>query len=95
MSGSVFGDSNMNKTEICHVSLADAYIHDTNLGFQGEKVPLTMERCELTNSTIVDSNLENLSICNCNIEGMKIDGIIISDLINIYKSTLKANDDNM
>ncbi|MBU3197111.1 GNAT family N-acetyltransferase [Clostridium algidicarnis] len=95
MSGSVFGDSNMNKTEICHVSLADAYIHDTNLGFQGEKVPLTMERCELTNSTIVDSNLENLSICNCNIEGMKIDGILISDLINIYKSTLKANDDNM
>ncbi|MGH4123805.1 MAG: hypothetical protein ACREV6_12840 [Clostridium sp.] len=27
--------------------MADAYIHDTNLGFQAEKVPLTIERCEL------------------------------------------------
>lgn len=95
MSGSILGDSNMNKIEICHVSLADAYIHDTNLGFQAEKVPLTIERCELINSRIIDSNLQNLSIKNCNIEGMTIDGVLVSDLIKIYKTTLKTEDNNI
>ncbi|GCD10397.1 GNAT family N-acetyltransferase [Clostridium tagluense] len=95
MSSSILGDSNMNKIEICHVSLADAYIHDTNLGFQTEKVPLTIERCELINSRIIDSNLQNLSINNCNIEGMSINGLLVSDLINIYKATCKSKDTNI
>ena len=95
MSSAVLGDSNMNKIEICHVSLADAYIHDTNLGFEEQKAPLTIERCELSNSRIVDSNLQDLSIYNCNIEGMKIDGILVSDLINTYKSTLKTEINKM
>ena len=95
MSSSVLGDSNMNKIEICHVSLADAYIHDTNLEFQEKKVPLTIERCELINSRIIDSNLQNISICNCNIEGMTIDGILISDIINLYNDTLKTKDGNI
>ena len=95
MSSSVLGDSNMSNIEICHASLADAYIHDTNLDFQKEKVPLTIERCELINSKIVSSNLQNLSIYNCNIEGMTIDGILVSDLINLYNATLKTNNSNI
>lgn len=43
MSCSVLGDANMDKIEICHVSLGEAHIHDTNLGFQGKKVPLKIE----------------------------------------------------
>ena len=95
MSGSVFGDSNMSKVEICHVSLADAYIHDTNLGHEEETAPLIMERCQLSNSKILDSNLQNLSINNCNIDGMKIDGILVSDLIDTYRSSLEIKDINM
>lgn len=86
MSSSIIGDSNMNKIEISHVSLAEAYIHDTNLGFQVEKVPLTIERCDLKDSRISDSNLQNLSINNCNIEGMTINGLLVSDLINVYNA---------
>lgn len=89
MTNSVFGDSNMSKIEICHVSLADAYLHDINLGFQENKMPLTIERCELINSRIIDSNLQNLSICNCDIEGMTIDGVLVSDLIKAYRDALK------
>ena len=77
----------MSSIEICHASLANAYIHDTNLDFEEKKLPLTIERCELTNSKIVSSNLQNLSISSCNIEGMTIDGILVSDLINLYKAT--------
>lgn len=89
MTNSVLGDSNMSKIEISHVSLADAYLHDTNLGFKENKMPLTIERCELGNSRIINSDLQNLSIIDCNIEGMTIDGIVVSDLIKAYRDTLK------
>jgi GNAT superfamily N-acetyltransferase len=85
ISKSVLGDSNMSNVEICHVSLAGAHFHDTNLGRGEKKTPLVIERCELINSRIMNSNLQNLSIDNCNIEGMKIDGILVSDLLASYK----------
>ncbi|TDQ36620.1 GNAT family N-acetyltransferase [Aureibacillus halotolerans] len=85
MSHSVFGDSNMNATEICHVSMAGAYLHDIKLGTGKDKIPLVMERCELMGSSILDSNLQNLSIVNCNLEGMTIDGIHVSELLEVYK----------
>ena len=89
MSKSVIGDANLNKIEICHVSLADAYIHDTNLGFQQTKIPLTIKRCELMESKIIDSNLQGVSINNCNLEGMTIDGILVTDLLKAYGRTNK------
>lgn len=53
------------------------------------------KRCELINSKIIDSNLQNLSISKRNIEGMTIDGILVSDIINLYKATLKTKDSNI
>ena len=94
MSNSVIADSKMSETEICHVSLSGAYIHDINLGFEENKKPLTIERCELSNSRIVDSDLQNLSIINCNTEGMTIEGILVRDLIKVYKTVLKDNLDS-
>lgn len=87
MSKTVLGDSNLSQIEICHVSLSDAYIHDNNLGLQENLKPLTIERCELTNSKIIDSNLHNVSIGNCNIEGMTIDGVLVSELLEVYRSS--------
>ena len=85
LSHSVFGDSNMSQTEICHVNLAGAYIHDTSLGTDQPSLPVAMERCDLANSTIADSNLRNVAIVNSNIEGMTIDGISVSELLATYK----------
>lgn len=84
LSYSIFGDSNMSNVEICHVSLANVYIHDINLGTV-EKQPLIMERCELVNSKISDSNLENLSVNGCNIQGMTIDGMLVTELLENYR----------
>ena len=86
MSSSIFGDSNMAKVEICHVSISNAYIHDINLDIDKIDSSITMERCELSNSKIIDSNLENLSLENCNIKGMSINGINVEELIEIYKN---------
>lgn len=90
MSNSIFGDSNMSKVEICHVSLSEAYIHDINLDIDKEKSHIIMERCELTNSKIVDSNLQDLKIENCNIDGMTIDGVNVVDMLEFYKENYKA-----
>lgn len=94
LSDTVFGDSKMTHVEICHVSLAGAFIHDTNLGWQGKKEPLRLERCELMESSISDSNLKNVSISNCNIEGMTIDGILVTELIQVYRDITNGKRDS-
>lgn len=86
MSGSVLADSNLNNIEICHVSLAGAHIHDTNLGwYETKKVPLVMDNCELIDSRIINSNLKNLAIENCNMDGMTINGFLVTELLDFYQ----------
>ena len=85
-SNSVIGDSNLSGVEICHVSLAGAYLHDIHLKKGDQQQPLVIERCEMKNSTIANSDLRNLSITECHTEGMSIDGILVSDLLKAYHS---------
>ena len=85
LSNSIFGDSNMSKVEICHSSLSEAYIHDINLDVDKDKSHIVMERCELTNSKIIDSNLQNVKLENCNIDGMTINGVKVTDMLECYK----------
>lgn len=91
MDGSIFADSRMNEVEICHISLLRAHIHDINLDVKEEDTNINMERCRLTNSKIVDSDLRDLKIESCNIDGMTIDGIKVSDLIDYYKKNYINN----
>ena len=88
MTGSIFGDSNMSKVEICHVSLSEAYLHDINLNVDKEKCSIVMERCELANSKIIESNLENMSIEDCNLNGMTINGINVLDALEYYQKSM-------
>lgn len=89
LSNSVFADGRMNKVEICFVSLTEAYIHDINLDTAKDKRNVFLERCELSNSKISDSNLQNVCIENCNIEGMVINGVKVEDLLRVYHNTIK------
>ncbi|MHC1748937.1 MAG: GNAT family N-acetyltransferase [Cellulosilyticaceae bacterium] len=84
MRNSIFADSKMDKVEICHVSLSGAYLHDINLDIDDADCNLVIERCKLNNSTIVESNLQNLCIENCNVEGMTINGIKVVDMLKCY-----------
>ncbi|WP_025025953.1 GNAT family N-acetyltransferase [Caldalkalibacillus mannanilyticus] len=93
LSHSTIGDSNMRNVEICHVSLAGAHIHDVNLDLEDEeKVPVVMERCDLRNSRIIDSNLKNVEIEGCDITGMKISGILVSELLKVYEQQKEQAD---
>ena len=84
MNNSIFADSKMNRVEICHVSLVEAYIHDINLDGD-ENANIIMERCKLTNSRIVDSNLQGVNIENCNIDVMTINGIKVLGMVKFYE----------
>jgi GNAT superfamily N-acetyltransferase len=93
LSNSIFGDSNMSKVEICHSSLSEAYIHDINLDVNKDKSHIVIERCELTNSKIIDSNLQNVKLENCNIDGMTINGVKVTDMLECYKKYIKQSTD--
>ncbi|GGH26846.1 GNAT family N-acetyltransferase [Paenibacillus segetis] len=82
----IFGDSDMSNVEICHVIMGGTYIHDVKLSLDEDNQPIRMERIEMMNSSIQDSNMQNFSIINCNIKGMRIDGILVSDLLEAYKN---------
>jgi GNAT superfamily N-acetyltransferase len=85
MDNSIFADSKMNKVEICHVSMSEAYLHDINLDVDKDKCNILVERCELANSKIVDSNLQDVKIENCNMDGMTINGVKVLEMLKYYK----------
>ena len=89
ISNSIFADSNMSKVEMCHISLSKAHLHDINLDIDKEACNVFIERCELSNSKISESNLQNLCIENCNIDGMTINGIKVTDLLMYYNKNCK------
>ncbi|MEB8870842.1 GNAT family N-acetyltransferase, partial [Bacillus cereus] len=45
---------------------------------------IVFDKCDLEGSTISNSNLKNIEIENCNIVGMKLNGIPIENLLNLY-----------
>ncbi|TWI98815.1 hypothetical protein JN11_03003 [Mucilaginibacter frigoritolerans] len=46
--------------------------------------PLKFEDCELGESTITNCNLTGVSIDKCELKGMKINGILVEDLLKAY-----------
>jgi len=85
LSSTVFGDSNMRNTEICHVSMTDAYLHDINQDVTDDESNIIFEKCKICNSLIKDSDLKNVKIQNCNLDGMTIDGVNVLEMLEFYK----------
>ncbi|CKI50475.1 Uncharacterised protein [Streptococcus pneumoniae] len=64
------------------MTLGGVQFKNTSLG--DEKEPIVFDKCDLEGSTISNSNLKNIEIENCNIVGMKLNGIPIENLLNLY-----------
>lgn len=84
LTGAVIGDVKMDKIEICHASLGGAYIHDTNLGWFDEKTAVNFERCDFKNSKFKNCDFSGVEIEECNTKGMRINGILLEDIIKGY-----------
>ena len=85
-------DANLSDLEIEGAQLGGAYIHNIGMPPEGHPMynpaakqrPLKFENCDLNNSTITDCNLSGVVIEDCNLSGMKINGILVEDLLKQY-----------
>ena len=56
-----------------------------------EQRPVTFLEGMLTGSTFSHFDLRNVEIIHCDIEGMKVDGVLLSDMVDLWKQ-VKSGD---
>jgi len=86
-------DANLSDLEIEGAQIGGALIHNIGMPPKGHPMydpaarqrPVRFENCDLRDSTITNCNLENLVIDDCNLSGVKINGILLADLLKSYK----------
>ena len=101
LSGATFENVNMSKTRMHDINLSDLDLSAVNLGGahfkhigpapdkegkQAKQKAITFEEAMLCDSTFKKVDMTNVKIVECNIEGMTIDGILVTDLIAAYKT---------
>ncbi|MDB4920125.1 pentapeptide repeat-containing protein [Mucilaginibacter sp.] len=82
-------DANLSDLEIEGAQLGGAYIHNIGMPPEGHPAydpaakqrPLKFENCDLNGSNIINCDLSNVNITECNLTGMKINGILVEDLL--------------
>lgn len=82
-------DANLSDLEIKYAQLGGAYIHDIGMPPKGHPAydpaakqrPLKFENCDLNGSTISNCDLSNVNIRDCNLAGMRINGILVEELL--------------
>ena len=79
---SSYADLNLSGSKFNLVTLGGVQFKNTSLG--DEKEPIVFDKCDLECSTISNSNLKNIEIENCDIVGMKLNGILIENLLDLY-----------
>jgi uncharacterized protein YjbI with pentapeptide repeats len=85
-------DANLSDLEIEGAQIGGAYIHNIGMPPNGHPFydpnarqrPVRFENCDLHGSTIINCNLENVVIDDCNLKGMKINGILLEELLKAY-----------
>ena len=104
LAGSEFENVNMSKTTLHDINLSDVSISAANLGGahfkhlgpapdasgkQERQKAVTFEEAQLCDSTFTRVDLSNVKIIDCNVKGMTIDGVLVTDLIAAYKHVRK------
>ncbi len=88
-------NANLSDLEIEGAQLGGAYIHHIGMPPEGHPMhnpdikqrPLRFENCDLNGSTITNCNLSRITISDCNTSGMKINGILVDDLLKAYQKS--------
>jgi uncharacterized protein YjbI with pentapeptide repeats len=101
LAGSEFENVNMSKARLHDINLSDISISAANLGGahfkhlgpapgpnrkQERQKPVTFEEAMLCDSTFQKVDLSNVKLIDCNVQGMTIDGVLVTDLIAAYKN---------
>jgi uncharacterized protein YjbI with pentapeptide repeats len=100
LAGSEFENVNMSQARLHDINLSDISISAANLGGahfkhlgpapgpdgkQERQKGITFEEAQLCDSTFNKVDLSNVKITDCNVKGMTIDGVLVTDLIAAYK----------
>jgi uncharacterized protein YjbI with pentapeptide repeats len=80
LSGAQFINTNLREAEFRDVNLASAQFADVNLA--GAR----FEDVALTGAVIRNANCSHVSIEDACYEGMRVDGILVTELLSVYRS---------
>jgi uncharacterized protein YjbI with pentapeptide repeats len=96
MSGTVFEDVNLSGAKFFNINLRGANIGAVdfggasfscmNTGEDRPRQPVVFNSIELDDCTIQNSFFRNTKIVNCDLTGMTIDGVLITDMVKAYKT---------
>jgi uncharacterized protein YjbI with pentapeptide repeats len=92
LAGTKISDANLTDLEIEDAQLGGAYIHNVGVPPPGHPMydpnkkqrPIKFENCNFTGSTISNCDLSYVEIKDCNVKGLRINGISIEDLIKLH-----------
>jgi uncharacterized protein YjbI with pentapeptide repeats len=100
LAGAEFENVNLSQTRMHNINLSDISISAANLGGahfkhlgpapdqngkQERQKAITFEEAQLCDSTFKKVDLSNVKIIDCNVQGMTIDGVLVTDLLAAYK----------
>jgi uncharacterized protein YjbI with pentapeptide repeats len=104
LSESEFENVNMSKTRMHDIDLSDVSISAANLGGahfkhigpapakngkQERQRAVTFEEAMLCDSTFKKVDMSNVKLVDCNVQGMTIDGVLVTDLIAAHRNAKK------
>jgi len=99
-----FDDVNMSKTKFHNINLSDVTVTAAQMGGakfkhigpppdkngqQERQRPVTFEEMMLCDSHFHNVDLSNVRITDCNVTGMTIDGVLVTELIAAYEKFRK------
>jgi RNA polymerase sigma-70 factor (ECF subfamily) len=104
LAGSTFENVNLSKVRMHDINLSDLDLSAAQIGGarfkhigpppnkEGQPArqrPVTFEEAMLCDSTFTKVDLSNVKIVDCNLKGMTIDGVLVTDLIASYRAQTK------
>ena len=100
MSGSHFTGINLSKATFRDINFSDVTFGAAQIGGtlfrhigpppgkdgkQARQRPVTFEEAMLCDSTFRKVDMSNVHVIDCNIEGMRIDGVLVSEMLAAYR----------
>ncbi|MGD6779984.1 GNAT family N-acetyltransferase [Sutcliffiella horikoshii] len=81
----LIADLNLSGSRVKHVEMSGMAFSDTSV----EGAPVSFERCELMGTRFKNCKMDDVEINECDISGMKIDGVSVEELLEVYRMVKK------
>jgi uncharacterized protein YjbI with pentapeptide repeats len=100
LSGADFNDVNLSRARFHNINLSDIQVSAVQIGGatfkhvgpppdkdgrQARQRPVVFEEAMLGDSTFRQVDMSNVKIIDCNIQGMTIDGVLVTDLLKEHQ----------